>query len=107
MRANGELYFHSDNYTDWAVSTLNSKVKWKVQGNLVIVYYDIIFDNDGTYQIATIPTKYVPGQLMLDMKAWQVFKDYDRNCQLNEDGGLHILQAKAGIQYRGQVTWSY
>ena len=106
-RVNGELYFHSDNYTDWAVSTLNPKVKWKVQGNLVIVYYDIIFDNDGTYQIATIPTKYVPGQLMLDMKAWQVFKDYDRNCQLNEDGGLHILQAKAGIEYRGQVIWSY
>lgn len=106
-RVNGEMYFQSDNYTDWAVSTLNPKVKWKVQGNLVIVYYDIIFDNDGTYQIATIPTKYVPGQLMLDMKAWQIFKDYDRNAQLNGDGGLHILQAKGGIQYRGQVIWSY
>lgn len=106
-RVNGELYFHSDNYTDWAVSQDNPNVKWKVQGNLVIVYYDITFDNDGTYQIATIPTKYVPGQLMLDMKAWQIFKDHDRNAQLNGDGGLHILQAKAGIQYRGQVTWSY
>ena len=107
MRVNGELYFHSDNYTDWAVSQDNPNVKWKVQGNLVIVYYDITFDNDGTYQIATIPTKYVPGQLMLDMKAWQIFKDYDRNAQLNGDGGLHILQAKGGIQYRGQVIWSY
>lgn len=106
-RVNGELYFHSDNYTDWAVSQDNPNVKWKVQGNLVIVYYDITFDNDGTYQIATIPTKYVPGQLMLDMKAWQIFKDYDRNAQLNGDGGLHILQAKGGIQYRGQVIWSY
>ena len=106
-RVNGELYFHSDNYTDWAVSQDNQNVKWKVQGNLVIVYYDITFDNDGTYQIATIPTKYVPGQLMLDMKAWQIFKDYDRNAQLNGDGGLHILQAKGGIQYRGQVIWSY
>lgn len=106
-RVNGELYFHSDNYTDWAVSQDNQNVKWKVQGNLVIVYYNVIFDSDGDKRIATIPTKYVPGQLMLDVKAWQVFKDYDRNCQLNEDGGLHILQAKAGIEYRGQVTWSY
>ena len=106
-RVNGELYFHSDNYTDWAVSQDNQNVKWKVQGNLVIVYYNVIFDSDGDKRIATIPTKYVPGQLMLDVKAWQIFKDYDRNCQLNEDGGLHILQAKAGIEYRGQVTWSY
>lgn len=106
-RVNGELYFHSDNYTDWAVSQDNPNVKWKVQGNLVIVYYNVIFDSDGDKRIATIPTKYVPGQLMLDVKAWQIFKDYDRNCQLNEDGGLHILQAKAGIEYRGQVTWSY
>lgn len=106
-RVNGELYFHSDNYTDWAVSQDNPNVKWKVQGNLVIVYYNVIFDSDGDKRIATIPPKYVPGQLMLDVKAWQIFKDYDRNCQLNEDGGLHILQAKAGIEYRGQVTWSY
>lgn len=106
-RVNGELYFHSDNYTDWAVSQDNPNVKWKVQGNLVIVYYNVIFDSDGDKRIATIPPKYVPGKLMLDVKAWQIFKDYDRNCQLNEDGGLHILQAKAGIEYRGQVTWSY
>nr|DAP24889.1 MAG TPA: tail protein [Caudoviricetes sp.] len=106
-RVNGELYFHSDNYTDWAVSQDNQNVKWKVQGNLVIVYYNVIFDSDGDKRIATIPTRYVPGRLMLDVKAWQIFKDYDRNCQLNEDGGLHILQAKAGIEYRGQVTWSY
>ena len=106
-RVNGELYFHSDNYTDWAISQDNQNVKWKVQGNLVIVYYNVIFDSDGDKRIATIPTKYVPGKLMLDVKAWQIFKDYDRNCQLNEDGGLHILQAKAGIEYRGQVTWSY
>lgn len=106
-RVNGELYFHSDNYTDWAVSQDNQNVKWKVQGNLVIVYYNVIFDSDGDKRIATIPNKYVPGKLMLDVKAWQIFKDYDRNCQLNEDGGLHILQAKAGIEYRGQVTWSY
>jgi phage minor structural protein len=106
-RVNGELYFHSDNYTDWAISQDNPNVKWKVQGNLVIVYYNVIFDSDGDKRIATIPPKYVPGKLMLDVKAWQIFKDYDRNCQLNEDGGLHILQAKAGIEYRGQVTWSY
>jgi len=42
-----ELYLKANNYTDWKQSSFNSGVRWKVQGNLVLVDYDVTFNKDG------------------------------------------------------------
>jgi hypothetical protein len=101
------VYLKGENYTDWARSTVNSNVRWKVQGNLVIVDYDVTFPTGGTKHIVTVPTKYVPKALMLTAKAWHTFLDRDRNAQLNADGGLHILATDANQRYCGQIVWAY
>jgi hypothetical protein len=107
IEANGQVYLKGENYTDWARSTVNSNVRWKVQGNLVIVDYDVTFPTGGTKHIVTVPTKYVPKALMLTAKAWHTFLDRDRNAQLNADGGLHILATDANQRYCGQIVWAY
>ena len=107
IEANGQVYLKGENYTDWARSTENSNVQWKVQGNLVIVDYDVTFSTGGTKRIVTVPTKYVPKALMLTAKAWHTFLDRDKNAQLNADGGLHILATDANQRYCGQIIWSY
>ena len=107
IEANGQVYLKGENYTDWAMSTINANVRWKVQGNLVIVDYDVTFPTGGTKHIVTVPTKYVPKALMLTAKAWHTFLDRDRNAQLNADGGLHILGTDANQRYCGQILWSY
>ncbi|MGT2811848.1 phage tail protein [Streptococcus minor] len=105
--ANGQIYLSSENYTDWTTSTVNRNVKWKVQGNLVIVSYDVTFPTGGNKHIVTVPSKYVPSALMLSAKAWHTFLDRDRNAQLNSDGGLHILATDANQRYCGQIVWAY
>ena len=107
IEANGQVYLKGENYTDWTTSTVNRNVKWKVQGNLVIVSFDVTFPTGGNKHIVTIPTKYVPGPLMRVAKAWHTFADKDRNAQLNADGGLHILATDANQLYRGQIFWAY
>ena len=107
IEANGQVYLKGENYTDWAMSTVNSNVRWKVQGNLVIVDYDVTFSTGGTKHIVTVPTKYVPKSLMRTAKAWHTFMDRDRNAQLNADGGLHILATDANQRYCGQIFWAY
>ena len=105
--ANGQIYLSGENYTDWTTSTVNRNVKWKVQGNLVIVSFDVTFPTGGNKHIVTIPTKYVPGPLMRVAKAWHTFADKDRNAQLNADESLHILATDANQLYRGQIFWAY
>lgn len=107
ISANGQIYLKGENYTDWAVSTINSKVKWKVQGNLVIVDYDVSFSSGGNKQIVTIPTKYVPKALMLSASAWYTTPSKDKKAQLNPDGGLHILNVDVNQRYCGQIVWAY
>ncbi len=107
IAANGQIYLKGENYTDWAVSTIDNRVKWKVQGNLVIVDYDLSFTSGGNKQIATIPTKYVPKDLMLPVSAWYDIPIKDRKAQLNADGGLHILKTEANQRYCGQIIWAY
>ena len=107
IEANGQVYLKGENYTDWARSTVNSNVRWRVQGNLVIVDYDVTFATGGTKHIVTVPTKYVPKALMMTAKAWHIYLDKDRNAQLNVDGGLHILFTDANQRYCGQILWSY
>lgn len=104
---NAELYLKSDNYTDWEQSSFNSGVRWKVQGNLVLVDYDVTFNKDGNQAICGIPQEYVAGARMFVVKAWSLNKDKDRTAQLNADGGLHILDVEKGINYRGQIIWTY
>ena len=107
VEANGQIYLKGENYTDWTFSTIDNRVRWKVQGNLVIVDYDVTFSTGGNKQIVTVPTKYVPKALMLTAKAWHTFLDRDKNAQLNADGGLHILATDANQRYCGQILWSY
>lgn len=104
---NAELYLLADNYTDWEQSTFNSGVRWKVQGNLVLVDYDVTFNKDGNQAICGVPQKYVAGARMFVVKAWSLNKDKDRTAQLNADGSLHILGAEKGMNYRGQIIWTY
>lgn len=104
---NAELYLKSDNYTDWKQSSFNSGVRWKVQGNLVLVDYDVTFNKDGNQAICGVPQEYVAGARMFVVKAWSLNKDKDRTAQLNADGSLHILGAEKGMNYRGQIIWTY
>lgn len=104
---NAELYLKSDNYTDWKQSSFNSGVRWKVQGNLVLVDYDVTFNKDGNQAICSVPQEYVAGARMFVVKAWSLNKDKDRTAQLNADGTLHILGAEKGMNYRGQIIWTY
>lgn len=102
-----ELYLKANNYTDWKQSTFNSGVRWKVQGNLVLVDYDVTFNKDGNQAICGVPQEYVAGARMFVVKAWSLNKDKDRTAQLNADGSLHILGAEKGMNYRGQIIWTY
>lgn len=102
-----ELYLKANNYTDWKQSTFNSGVRWKVQGNLVLVDYDVTFNKDGNQAICGVPQEYVAGARMFVVKAWSLNKDKDRTAQLNADGSLHILGAEKGMNYRGQIIWVY
>lgn len=102
-----ELYLKANNYTDWKQSTFNSGVRWKVQGNLVLVDYDVTFNKDGNQAICSIPQEYIAGARMFVVKAWSLNKDKDRTAQLNAGGDLHILDAEKGMNYRGQIIWTY
>lgn len=102
-----ELYLKANNYTDWKQSSFNSGVRWKVQGNLVLVDYDVTFNKDGNQAICGVPQEYVAGDRMFVVKAWSLNKDKDRTAQLNADGSLHILGAEKGMNYRGQIIWTY
>ncbi|WP_270736386.1 phage tail protein [Streptococcus anginosus] len=102
-----ELYLKANNYTDWKQSTFNSGVRWKVQGNLVLVDYDVAFNKDGNQAICSVPQEYVAGARMFVVKAWSLNKDKDRTAQLNAGGDLHILGAEKGMNYRGQIIWTY
>ena len=104
---NAELYLKSDNYTDWKQSAFNSGVRWKVQGNLILVDYDVTFNKDGNQAICGVPQEYVAGARMFVVKAWSLNKDKDRTAQLNADGSLYILGAEKGMNYRGQIIWAY
>lgn len=104
---NAELYLKSDNYTDWKQSEVNSKVRWKVQGSLVLVDFNLQFDRDGTYHLVDIPKEYVPSNKMFPVQAWSLDRNKDRTAQLNVDGDLHIIGAEKDIPYLGQIIWTY
>lgn len=107
VSSNGQIYLSGENYTDWSDSTVNNKVKWKVQGNLVIVDYDVSFSSGGNKHIVSVPTKYVPKALMLKASAWYTTTAKDKKAQLNADGGLHILNVDVNQRYCGQIVWAY
>ena len=104
---NAELYLKSENYTDWKQSEVNNKVRWKVQGSLVLVDFNLQFDRDGDYHLADIPKQYVPSNKMFPVQAWSLDRNKDRTAQLNVGGDLHIIGAERGIPYLGQIIWTY
>lgn len=104
---NAELYLKSDNYTDWKQSEVNNKVRWKVQGSLVLVDFNLQFDRDGTYHLVDIPKEYVPSNKMFPVQAWSLDRNKDRTAQLNVGGDLHIIGAEKDIPYLGQIIWTY
>ncbi len=102
-----ELYLKANNYTDWEQSTFNSDVRWKVQGSLVLVDFDLKYDKDGTYPLVGIPQQYVNGKKMFPVQAWSLDRSQDRTAQLNADGSLYIIDANKGVEYHGQIIWTY
>lgn len=102
-----ELYLRANNYTDWKQSEVNNKVRWKVQGSLVLVDFNLQFDRDGTYHLVDIPKEYVPSNKMFPVQAWSLDRNKDRTAQLNVGGDLHIIGAERGIPYLGQIIWTY
>lgn len=104
---NAELYLKSDNYTDWKQSEVNNKVRWKVQGSLVLVDFNLQFDRDGDYHLVDIPKQYVPSNKMFPVQAWSLDRNKDRTAQLNVGGDLHIIGAERGVPYLGQIIWAY
>lgn len=106
MTSSGYLNFQASNYTDWT-STGVSGCEYMIQGRLVVVNYDVTFNSAGTHTIGGIPQEFTKKSLMMTAKAWSVMPDHDRNIQLNSDGGLHILNAEANVNYRGTLVFSY
>lgn len=104
---NAELYLKSDNYTGWKQSEVNNKVRWKVQGSLVLVDFNLQFDRDGDYHLVDIPKQYVPSNKMFPVQAWSLDRNKDRTAQLNVGGDLHIIGAERGVPYLGQIIWTY
>lgn len=104
---NAELYLKSDNYTDWKQSEVNNKVRWKVQGSLVLVDFNLQFDRDGDYHLVDIPKQYVPSNKMFPVQAWSLDRNKDRTAQLNVGGDLHIIGAERGVPYLGQIIWTH
>ena len=102
-----ELYLKANNYTDWKQSEINSKVRWKVQGSLVLVDFNLQFDRDGDYHLVDIPKQYVPSNKMFPVQAWSLDRNKDRTAQLNVGGDLHIIGAERGVPYLGQIIWTY
>ena len=102
-----ELYLKANNYTDWKQSEVNSKVRWKVQGSLVLVDFNLQFDRDGDYHLVDIPKQYVPSNKMFPVQAWSLDRNKDRTAQLNVGGDLHIIGAERGVPYLGQIIWTY
>lgn len=102
-----ELYLKANNYTDWEQSTFNSDVRWKVQGSLVLVDFNLKYDKDGTYPLVGIPQQYVNGKKMFPVQAWSLDRSQDRTAQLNADGSLYIIGANKGVEYHGQIIWTY
>jgi hypothetical protein len=107
IEASGQVYLKGQNYTDWAFSTIDNRVRSKVQGNLVIVDYDVTFSTGGNKHIVTVLTTFVPKELMLMVKAWRADNTKDRNAQLNANGELYILETEANQRYCGQIVWAY
>ena len=77
-----------------------------IQGRLVLVNYDVTFNSAGTHTIGGIPQEFTKKSLMMTAKAWTI-TPRDKNIQLNSDGGLHILDAEANVNYRGTLVFSY
>lgn len=102
-----ELYLNANNYTDWKQSSFNPGVHWKVQGSLVLVDFDLKYDKDGTYLLVGIPQQYVKGKKMFPVQAWSLDRNQDRTAQLNADGSLYIIGANKGVEYHGQIIWTY
>lgn len=102
----GYINFNASNYTEWK-STGVAGCEYKIQGNLVLVNYDVTFNRGGNHTIGAIPQEFVRKTLMMTAKAWEVNSSHDRNIQLNPDGGLHILNAEANVNYRGTLVFGY
>ena len=82
-------------------------MRWKVQGSLVLVDFNLQFDRDGDYHLVDIPKQYVPSNKMFPVQAWSLDRNKDRTAQLNVGGDLHIIGAERGVPYLGQIIWTY
>lgn len=106
LMSSGYLNFTATNYTEWK-STGVAGCEFKIQGSIVFVNYDITFSTAGTHTIGGIPQEFTKKALMMTAKAWSLDRSKDRNVQLNPDGGIHILNAEANVNYRGTLVFSY
>lgn len=106
IMSSGYLNFTASNYTEWQ-STGVAGCEYMIQGRLVVVNYDVTFNSTGTHTIGGIPQEFTKKTLMMTAKAWSFDISQDRNIQLNPDGGLHILNAEANVNYRGTLVFSY
>lgn len=106
IMSSGYLNFTATNYTEWK-STGVAGCEYMIQGRLVIVNYDVTFNRAGTHTIGRIPQEFTKKTLMMTAKAWSILPDGDRNIQLNPDGGMHILNAEANVNYRSTLVFSY
>lgn len=106
IMSSGYLNFTASNYTEWQ-STGVSGCEYMIQGRLVVVNYDVTFNSAGNHTIGGIPQEFTKKTLMMTAKAWSILPNGDRNIQLNPDGGMHILNAEANVNYRGTLVFSY
>lgn len=73
-------------------------------GNVVFIDYEFTPIVDGTAVLGTTPYK-PHHRLMLPCPAWSTERDKDRVIQINEDGQVSLLNAKANYTYVGQVAY--
>ena len=106
LSSSGYINFSSSNYTSWQ-STGVAGCEYMIQGRLVVVNYDVTFNSAGNHTIGGIPQEFTKKTLMMTAKAWSILPNGDRNIQLNPDGGMHILNAEANVNYRGTLVFGY
>lgn len=73
-------------------------------GNVVFIDYEFTPISDGTIVLGKTPYK-PHHRLMLPCPAWSTERDKDRVIQINEDGQVSLLNAKANYTYVGQVAY--
>lgn len=111
ISANGQIYHHADNYTDWTQGYYPG-VRWMVQGRLVIIELDLTFSTGGNKLVMRVPSNYLPpilkkGPAFFILSANSNSVSEAGVCQMNAEGTFFLLSPAVNRRYAGTVVFAY